>query len=451
MSKNSMLRFIQMYDEYYTLVEKELCNAKKESHWMWFIFPQIVGLGHSPMAKFYAIQNLEEARAFLESSCGKQLQKLLEILLTLEENDPEIIFGYIDAMKLKSSVTLFATVDPENPIFAKILAKFYYGQKDEKTLEILQEQQEICFRMTPQDFLKKFIPAYDHGDVGTLHKIRRKIFDDTIQIVKNGVYTTENGTQVSLPDPGAMMANSKMYQAVEKANLPECLQQTVIEVWDSDSLLAGKKLIDEGYHPVVLNFANRQIAGGGVLCGAGAQEENMFRRSNLAFSLYQFHSNGIDFDIPQREERYPMDRTTGGAYTPDVTVFRGTEIEGYPLLQTPYQLGIVTVAAMNRPELKNLYQIADHLVEPIKEKIRTIFRIALNHGHEAIVLGAWGCGAFKNPPQHIAKLFHQVIDEAEFCNRFKKIVFAIMDRKNIDISHAKVGNILPFQEEFTGG
>jgi D-alanyl-D-alanine carboxypeptidase len=74
------------------------------------------------MAKFYAIQNLEEARAFLESSCGKQLQKLLEILLTLEENDPEIIFGYIDAMKLKSSVTLFATVDPENPIFAKTVS-----------------------------------------------------------------------------------------------------------------------------------------------------------------------------------------------------------------------------------------------------------------------------------------------------------------------------------------
>ena len=105
---------------------------------------------------------------------------------------------------------------------------------------------------------------------------------------------------------------------------------------DSDSLLAGKRLIDEGYHPAVLNFANRQTAGGGVLHGSGAQEENMFRRSDLAFSLYQFHPNGIDFEIPQREERYPMDRTTGGAYSPDVTVFRGTEIEGYPLLQMPY-------------------------------------------------------------------------------------------------------------------
>ena len=109
-----------------------------------------------------------------------------------------------------------------------------------------------------------------------------------------------------------------------------------------------------------------------------------------------------------------MDPATGGAYSPDVTVFRGSETDGYPLLKTPYHLGIVTVAAMNRPELKDHYRIADHLVEPVKEKMRTIFRIALKHGHDSMVLGAWGCGAFKNPPQHIAKLFHQVMEEQEF-------------------------------------
>lgn len=449
MSENKMIRFIKMYDEYYTQVEKELQNGRKESHWMWFIFPQITGLGHSPTAKFYAIQNMEEANMFLESPCGEKLQKLLQILLSLNENDPESIFGCIDAMKLKSSMTLFAAANPTNPIFDRILTKFYHGQKDEKTLEILRKQQRVCSYMTPQEFLKEFIPAYDHGDIGTLHEIRRNIFADTMQIVKKGTYTAENGAQVSLPDPAAMMINSKMYRSVEKANLPELPQQTIVEVLDSDSLLAGKTLLEEGYHPAVLNFANRQTAGGGVLHGSGAQEENMFRRSDLAFSLYQFHPNGINFEIPQREERYPMDRTTGGAYSPDVTVFRGTEFEGYPLLQMPYQLGVVTVAAMNRPELKNPYEIADHLVEPILEKIRTIFRITLNHGHDAIVLGAWGCGAFKNPPQHIAKMFHQIMDEAEFRNRFKKIVFAIIDRRNIDIGHTKIGNFLPFQEEFS--
>ena len=448
MQKNEIIRFEQMYDEYYEQVASELANGRKESHWMWFIFPQIKGLGHSPMAEFYAIQDLDEAGAFLASSCGEKMQKLLGILLDLKTDDPESVFGYIDAVKLRSSMTLFEETDPQNTVFSQILDKFYNGNRDEKTLKFLKKQQR-GERMTPQKFLKKFIPADDRGDIETLHEIRRSVFEDTIQIVKNGVYIAENGSQISLQDPVAMMTNSKMYQSVEKANLPELPQPTIIEVLDSDSLLAGKKLIDDGYHPAVLNFANRQTAGGGVLYGAGAQEENMFRRSNLAFSLYQFHPDGIDFNIPQREERYPMDRTTGGAYSPDVTVFRGTEIEGYPLLQTPYQLGIVTVAAMNRPELKNPYQIADYLVEPIKEKIRTIFRIALHHGHDAIVLGAWGCGAFKNPPQHIAKLFHQVMDEEEFCNRFKKIVFAIIDRKNIDFRHSKVGNFLPFLEEFT--
>ena len=124
MSENKMIRFIKMYDEYYTQVEKELQNGRKESHWMWFIFPQITGLGHSPTAEFYAIQNLEEADMFLKSSCGEKLQKLLQILLSLNENDPESIFGYIDAMKLKSSMTLFAAANPTNPIFDRILSKF---------------------------------------------------------------------------------------------------------------------------------------------------------------------------------------------------------------------------------------------------------------------------------------------------------------------------------------
>ena len=81
-----------------------------------------------------------------------------------------------------------------------------------------------------------------------------------------------------------------------------------------------------------------------------------------------------------------MDRNTGGAYSPNVIVFRGLETEGYPLLEHPYALGIVTVAAMNRPALEGPDRIAAHLVEPVRRKIRTIFRIALKHGHDAIVL-----------------------------------------------------------------
>lgn len=302
--------------------------------------------------------------------------------------------------------------------------------------------------MKAHRFLAEFIPAETSDDRETLHILRRKIYEETIRIVRRGSWLTEDGKRIVLPDPAGMMTHSQLYRSVGKIDLPEQQEPTAVEVLDSDSLLAGKQLIDEGYRPAVLNFANRQHPGGGVLHGAGAQEENIFRRSDLFLSLYQFHPFGEDFGIPQREEQYPMDRTTGGAYSPDVTVLRGPEQEGYPRLSEPYRLGIVTVAAMNRPPLKDPDHLADDLVEPTREKIRTIFRIALKHGHDALVAGAWGCGAFRNPPRHIAELFHQVMEETEFHNRFRKIVFAIMDRHKERQNPSGNRKIAAFRDEF---
>lgn len=81
MSKENISRFVQMYDEYYTQVEKELRYGRKESHWMWFIFPQITGLGRSSMAQFYAVKDIGEAKDFLKSSCGEKMRNLLQIVL----------------------------------------------------------------------------------------------------------------------------------------------------------------------------------------------------------------------------------------------------------------------------------------------------------------------------------------------------------------------------------
>ncbi|MBO4304900.1 MAG: TIGR02452 family protein [Lentisphaeria bacterium] len=449
MKEQDVSRFEKMYDLYFPQVAQELRGGRKESHWMWFIFPQIKGLGRSETSVYYALRDLEEAKAFLASSCGERMENLLEILLAQNNSDPAAVFGGIDSLKLASSMTLFAHAAPEKTVFRQILEKFYSGKEDEKTLRILADQDEQGHGISSQDFLKKFLPAYERGDTGTLHELRRRIFRETMEIARTGSYETPSRRTVTLPDPQPMMKDSILYSSVEPVNLPERPEKTVVEVCDSDSFLAGKKLLDEGFSPAVLNFANRYTPGGGVLRGSGAQEENLFRRSTLALSLYQFHGDGELFSIPQRKEQYPMNRTSGGAYSPDVTVFRGTETEGYPLLEEPYHLAVITVAALNRPELKNPYEIADHLVEAVREKMRTIFRIALKHGHDALVLGAWGCGAFKNPPQHIAKLFHGIMEEEEFRNRFRKIVFAVMDRRKVDKSSSKVGNFLPFREEFT--
>lgn len=80
--------------------------------------------------------------------------------------------------------------------------------------------------------------------------------------------------------------------------------------------------------------------------------------------------------------------------------------------------------------------------------MRTIFRIALANNNDSLVLGAMGCGAFRNPPAHVARIFHEVMDEAEFKNRFKKIVFAILDDHNTGHKHNPNGNLQPFEKEF---
>ena len=243
-----MDRFEKKYNEFYEQVASELRTGQKKSHWIWFIFPQIAGLGSSYNSTFYAIRSVYEAKMFLKSSCGKKMQELLKILLESEICDPEIIFGDIDAMKLKSSMTLFAESDPENPIFRQVLDKFYNGENDKKTLENMKT---LCNYTDPDDFLKKFIPAYDNGNIEILHELRLNIFEETIQIVNNGGYSTIDGDVMSLPDPAKMMENSEMYQSVKTVKLPELQQKTIVEVLDSDSLLAGKNFLMKD---IVLQF-----------------------------------------------------------------------------------------------------------------------------------------------------------------------------------------------------
>ena len=199
---------------------------------------------------------------------------------------------------------------------------------------------------------------------------------------------------------------------------------------------------------LLLNMASRRNPGGGVTTGAGAQEETLFRRTNLFRSLYQFAPYAGQYGIKPSHHQYPLDRNFGGVYTPDAIYFRESEQKGYALLEEPVSLSFITVAGMNRPDLTDDGYIADHHVELIKNKIRTIFRMGLVHGHDSLVLGALGCGAFRNPPRHVARLFHEVMEEPEFKNKYRRIVFAILDDHNAHQRHNPEGNFRPFVEEF---
>lgn len=146
MPENSVIRFVEMYDQYYEQAVKELHSSSDSLFLlMYFIFPQLARgyYCEEPLyrdiAKYYAIQDLDEAETFLASPCGEKMQNLLKILLEQESNDPQTIFGN-KAVKFQASMTLFSAAAPENQLFKHILDKFFNGQMDEKTLKILEKQ-----------------------------------------------------------------------------------------------------------------------------------------------------------------------------------------------------------------------------------------------------------------------------------------------------------------------
>jgi uncharacterized protein (DUF1810 family) len=142
MSKETNLeRFIDAQERSYQIALSEIKNGRKQSHWMWYIFPQVQGLGFSETSKFYAIKNIDEAKEFLlHPVLGNRLVNLCNELLKLESDNANSIFGSPDDLKLKSSMTLFSSLNI-NPVFQMVLDKFFNGTGDNKTLELIGKQQ----------------------------------------------------------------------------------------------------------------------------------------------------------------------------------------------------------------------------------------------------------------------------------------------------------------------
>lgn len=131
-------RFVEEQATEYAQALREIRAGCKESHWMWFIFPQIDGLGFSPTARHFAIKSLEEARAYLAHPVlGPRLLECAEAALCVKDRSARQIFGFPDDLKLRSSATLFACASPPRSVFERLLAKFYEGQRDDRTLSLL--------------------------------------------------------------------------------------------------------------------------------------------------------------------------------------------------------------------------------------------------------------------------------------------------------------------------
>ena len=138
----SLERFLIAQQTYYRTALQEIKSGQKRSCWMWFIFPQIEGLGYSETAQYYAIKDMNEAKAYMEDyTLSSNLIEISQALLEVESNDATVVIGWPDDLKLKSSMTLFALAKPECEIFQKVLDKFFHGEKDQRTIKILRDQQ----------------------------------------------------------------------------------------------------------------------------------------------------------------------------------------------------------------------------------------------------------------------------------------------------------------------
>ena len=238
----------------------------------------------------------------------------------------------------------------------------------------------------------------------------------TVAIIKNGVYVTPDGAQFSIRENVELARqNTRFYAPDWKAPvLPVPRFQTVFGVCNDTTLKVAKTLVEANLKVAALNFASAKNPGGGFLNGARAQEEFLCRNSAL-------------FACLPLEPFYALHRAQGGTfytssalYSPDVPVFR----DEFHELCAPWEIAFLTAAA---PNLNGETFAPAQVRAAFDERITRILEIALENGRDALVLGAWGCGAFKNEPQMVAQAFADAFS-GQFQNQFARVEFAVLDR-----------------------
>ena len=234
------------------------------------------------------------------------------------------------------------------------------------------------------------------------------VFDKRVQVWKE----TEAHAQGlrEQPPPSLKFKYTKPYGV---NNLSLCPAYNV-HVVNQDCLEAAKEAQAEGLNPLVLNLSDDWIAGGCVFTGSGAQEESIWRRSNYCQTLLQ--------------SLYPL-ALDECIYSPSVTVFRESEAKGHAWLDPSktYAVAMVACPGLPHPMCNAARDLTEVDVAKLQKKLDLILTVAAHHGHKCVILGALGCGAWRNPPHHVAKIFKQVLGEWRW--GLHKVVVACLETK----------------------
>ncbi|CAF0782011.1 unnamed protein product [Didymodactylos carnosus] len=312
-------------------------------------------------------------------------------------------------------------------------------------------QLALEYRHSPREYSKCSNSTHIHPDLRRL--VRKLAQIQTINSVLTGSYRLENGQKIELDRHLMLKAaeRTKFYPDQYKYKTSRKLyDKTNFYVLNADCLEAALffKNHYKDCEPVVLNMASMYHPGGGWRNGAGAQEENLHRRTNL-FQCLEDPYNQLNRKWPYKVPEL------GGIYTPNACVFRDSEFDGYPFFSHPQYISFISSAAYKNPSLVKIQQTGEiqlrdeKIIEATKKKIEVVLQIAQENDHDTIILSAFGCGAYGNPAKHIAQLFREVLfGDEKFLNSFRFIVFAIINDHNAYSERNPDGNIQPFADVF---
>ena len=256
----------------------------------------------------------------------------------------------------------------------------------------------------------------------------KRISEVTIAIINKGFYKNTKGEKVEIStETQKSISNAEFYtpeigQGIVNHYKPATSVETNIEITTESTLEAGKRLVESGnVNAIALNFASAKHPGGGFLNGSSAQEESLARSSALFPTLDKFPEM-YDYHFRNLSGLY-SDRMI---YSPKVPVFRNDKGE---LLDNPYLLSFISSPAVNKGAVReNQRHIQQDVIDTkMRIRIEKIIAISLYHGYDSIVLGAFGCGVFKNNPRDVARYFADVLTHPKYKNRFKNVVFAVYD------------------------
>ncbi|MBQ8287342.1 MAG: TIGR02452 family protein [Clostridia bacterium] len=414
-----------------------------------------------PDAEIYEIMGADKVRTLSMSKHGEEYVGNIRFAV-FERNGIEVEQLFAENRLLDAHRDSFVILPELEEISSTEVRRRFYEGEDYSDLvpvpaaEVLGRHKTSDFSIS---FAEKMQVMMKTGRFGE-NNARKVVYGENLKLF---LAWKDGKNEIDFGDYREFLDSTKLYKtAYDVSDLGTVYETTETSCINADCVDLAEQLLAQGYNPAILNLASAKKPGGGYRDGMGAQEESLCRSSNLSLSLYQYgdpkYINVRECGVPVKEIGYPLDLNYGGIYTPRATFFRNNRDKFYTLRDTTFKCDVITVAALSFNGRSNFayademsYRAPDGTFTPEGEeimlnKIRTIFRMGVEHGKDALVLGAFGCGAYRLPSSEVARQFRMVMEEPEFKNKFKLLVFAILEKPRKP--HGLDGMFAPFYEEF---